>query len=400
MAPTFANLQKLVSDLRWNLPAGVAHAGKPVVVLLHGLGGDRNDWMNPFQDRNWPYDHKRRPEKVDMGVHSSPPVARLPGIETRYFLSPRLMGNNRGADGSDDRSWWHALVTAGFPVFTYSQVPELMVPFDRGPVAQFKRFMEGLQRDVLVDPACRSRQVVILGHSRGGLIGRAYLGDPEVKADRSGRFPAVKGLITLSSPHQGSHMALLDDRIISFLTRIEKVVPRLPNDVGHEVINTLKKKIDDYVGAYGDEIEPGSLLFRSLEAQEPIRAGVRCISVGGTSPRFFRLYLWVFTADSMVPRKSADGKLQFHWQARPVEARGVSPIPDGLPLKLLGMDLDEIMPGRGDGLTADKRCQFPPSFHAEEHLSLPLSHAEELWDPKLQARIIKRLDTFQQVPGS
>ena len=58
-----------------------------------------------------------------------------------------------------------------------------MVPLSRGPVAQFKRFMERLQRDVLQSPEYQARPAVILGHSRGGLIGRAYLGDPEVKAD-------------------------------------------------------------------------------------------------------------------------------------------------------------------------------------------------------------------------
>jgi len=148
-------------------------------------------------------------------------------------------------------------------------------------VAQFKRFMEALQQDALSDPAYSSRPIVILGHSRGGLIGRAYLGDAEVKAGRTGRFPRVAGLITLSSPHQGSHMALLDDKIIGFLNKVEEVVPTLPNDVGRQVIDSLKAKVDAYVGAYGDEIEPGSPLFRGLEAQEPIRAGVRCISVGG-----------------------------------------------------------------------------------------------------------------------
>jgi hypothetical protein len=87
--------------------------------------------------------------------------------------------------------------------------------------------------------------------------------------------------------------------------------------------------------------------------------------------------------------------MQFHWRAKPIEAKGASPIPDGLPLKLLDMDLDEIMPGKGDGLTADKRCRFPESFHAEEHISVSLSHAEELWDPQLHAEIIKRLSSFQ-----
>jgi pimeloyl-ACP methyl ester carboxylesterase len=396
MALNFARLQALAGDFRRNLPAGAAR--KPVVVLLHGLGGDRNDWMNPFQDRNWPYDHQHDPDEREMGVHDGPPLLKLPGIETQYFLSPRLASNARGADGSDDRSWWHVLVQAGFPVVTYSQVSELMAPLSRGPVGQFKKFMELLQQDVLADPAYMSRPVVILGHSRGGLIGRAYLGDPEVKADPAqgrGRFPAVRGLITLSSPHQGSNMALMDDKIIGFLDKIQKAVPALPNDVGNQVIDSLKAKVDAYVGAYGDEIEPGSPMFRAMEAQEPIRGGVRCISVGGTSPRLLRVYLWTFTPDSLMPKKSASGKVEFHWKAKPVEAKGASPIPDGLPLKLLGMDLDEIMPGRGDGLTADKRCHFPPSFRVEEHLSFPLSHAEELWDPKLQAAIIQRLSMFQ-----
>jgi pimeloyl-ACP methyl ester carboxylesterase len=395
MAPRFSQLKSQVRDFSKNLETGSAHARKPIIVLLHGLGGDRNDWMDPFQERNWPYDHSRTPDEVDMGVHTRPPVAKLPGIQTQYFLSPRLQSNNRGEDGSDDRSWWQALVKAGFPVFTYSQVGELMMPLNKGPVAEFMVFMETLQRDVLNDSAYKARPVVILGHSRGGLIGRAYLGSAEVKADRVGRFPDVKGLITLSSPHQGSHMALMDDKIIDFLSKVQKAVPTLPNDVGNEVINTLKVKIDDYVGAHGDEIEPDSPLFRALEAREPIRSGVRCISVGGTSPRLLRIYLWTFTGSSMIPKKSKSGKLEFHWKAKPVEAKGASPIPDGLPLKLLGMDLDEIMPGRGDGMTADKRCRFPSSFRAEEHISVRLSHAEELWDADLQKTIIKRLNSFK-----
>jgi len=77
-----------------------------------------------------------------------------------------------------------------------------------------------------------------------------------------------------------------------------------------------------------------------------------------------------------------------------VEAKGASPIPDGLPLKLLKMDLDEIMPGRGDGLMADQNCRFPSSFQAEEHISINLNHTEMLWDDGLQREVIKRLNTF------
>lgn len=397
MAMNFARIESRVGTLYRNLPSGPPPSDpspKPLVVLLHGLGGDRNDWMNPFQDRNWPYDHQRDPEEQDLGFHSKPPFFKLPVLEARSFLSPRMVSNSRGADRSDDRSWWHVLVEAGFPVVTYSQVPNLMIPFEKGPVAQFKAFMGTLQEDVLGDPTLNSRQVVILGHSRGGLIGRAYLGDPDVKADHTGHFPRVTGLITLSSPHQGSHMALLDDKIIDVLNTIENWVPKMPNAVGREVIDSLKKKADDYVGAHGDEIEPGSPLFHGLEAQEPIRAGVRCISVGGTSPCLFRLYLWAFTAGSRIPRRSSSGKIGFHWRAKAREAPIGSPIPEGLHLERFGIDVDEIMPGRGDGLTAEKRCRFPASFQAEKHLTFALSHAEELWNPDLQQAIIQQLDTF------
>jgi hypothetical protein len=189
-------------------------------------------------------------------------------------------------------------------------------------------------------------------------------------------------------------MALMDDKIIELLSTVQKVAPDLPDGVGDEVIEGLKAKIDEFVGAHGDEIEPGSTLFQALEAQEPICEGVRCISVGGTSPRLMRLYLWAYTLGSLVPRLSGGWPLQFHWRAKALEAKGASPIPDGLPLKLFGIEIDEILPGRGDGLTADKRCRFPDTFGAEEHLTVPVSHAEELWSAGLQKQIARLLGTF------
>jgi hypothetical protein len=108
-----------------------------------------------------------------------------------------------------------------------------------------------------------------------------------------------------------------------------------------------------------------------------------------------RVYLWAYTLSSLVPKLTEGLSIRFHWRAKAVEAKGASPIPDGLPLELFGVEVDEILPGRGDGLTADKRCRFPAWFDAEEHLSVPVSHAEELWSAGLQEEIVKRLDKFQ-----
>jgi pimeloyl-ACP methyl ester carboxylesterase len=67
MAPDYSSLRSQVPGFRWHLPGSGADARKPVVVLLHGLGGDHNDWIDPFQERNWPYDHQGDPQELDLG---------------------------------------------------------------------------------------------------------------------------------------------------------------------------------------------------------------------------------------------------------------------------------------------------------------------------------------------
>jgi pimeloyl-ACP methyl ester carboxylesterase len=394
MPDRFSRLAAQVHSLRRYVPAGVGGTTQPLVVLLHGLGGDRDDWLNPFQDRNWPFDSRHNPPARPLGAHASLPTAALLGLSPADFISPRLTANSSGVDGSDDRGWWHALAQAEFPVLTYSQVSGVLLPFGQGPVAEFRAFMETLQLDMRDDAAFATRPVVIVGHSRGGLIGRAYLGDPEVKANAAVRFPHVTGLITLSSPHAGSQMALLDDRIIGHIETVQHVLPALPHDIGDHILNSLKAKVASYGSPEVDEIRPGSDLYSALATQEPIQPGIRCISVGGTSPRFLRVYRWMVDLDRLL-RVSKTGKIEFHWQAKAVEAKIVSPILDGKWLKAVGVKLDEMTRGRGDGLTADASCRFPASFHEEEHLSFPMNHGEELWAAELQQAIIQRLGTFQ-----
>ncbi len=51
-------------------------------------------------------------------------------------------------------------------------------------------------------------EVIILGHSTGGIIARSFLNDPELREK-------IAGIITFGCPHQGSHLADLAEKLTS-----------------------------------------------------------------------------------------------------------------------------------------------------------------------------------------
>ena len=73
----------------------------------------------------------------------------------------------------------------------------------------------------------------------------------------------------------------------------------------------------------------------------------------------------------------------FHWTIAELEVPGCSPLLDVLP------DLaPELAEGIGDGLVSDARARLPFASHT----TLPLNHAEALWDMDLQERVLALLD--------
>jgi hypothetical protein len=50
--------------------------------------------------------------------------------------------------------------------------------------------------------------------------------------------------------------------------------------------------------------------------------------------------------------------------------------------------IEELSEGRGDLLTADSRTRLP---FAVAHQTNPINHAEALWDPILQAQVLRIL---------
>ncbi len=83
------------------------------------------------------------------------------------------------------------------------------------------------------------------------------------------------------------------------------------------------------------ELLPGGPLLRDLASGESEVAGVKYYSFGGVTPTYFRLYTWLFDANSAVPQTKletegihAKVKTYFVWR---VKAAEVPFVPDRAP---------------------------------------------------------------------
>ena len=129
----------------------------------------------------------------------------------------------------------------------------------------------------------------------------------------------------------------------------------------------------------------GDMSATDLAANEGPLKGMEYFTFGGVSVRLTRVRQWVYTLDSSLP--------QWRWppydHARiETEVPVVSPLADSLPNVI-----EELTEGLGDLLTADSRTRL--SFAT--HRTNPINHAEALWDPILQAQVLKILGV--DIPG-
>ena len=232
--------------------------------------------------------------------------------------------------------------------------------------------------------------IALLAHSRGGLVVRRLLKEQEKDMER------VRWVITLHSPHHGSEMARAASQIVAEVTDLAAPLP-LPQetktqlrDLVVEAARPLTKFVTENTSAGGGdesrELMPGGPLFRALESGEKQLSQVKYYTFGGTNPRYYRLYLWMLTAGSAVPQFSGLDKY-FKWEANPVEIAGLSPMFD----KLRNI-VQEIAPGKGDGLVTDVSARLPKAiFSNATHTTNNLNHAEVLWDPGVQQQVLKIL---------
>lgn len=277
-------------------------SGRPLVVLIHGMGMDLRIWTSPAE------------VKVLAGTY---PLSVI--LDERYRDMPTV---------------FPALKEMGMSILSWSQ---------SRPSGPLEIAVQEL-RDLLAAYQNHARNgVILIGHSRGGLVGRKYA------EEHPG---GVLRLITLATPHRGTTLARWSG-YISPLASFARVIA----DVSRGDIARSVKRIAGFLQSSGlKELLPDSPLIQSLKTRRP--AGVRCASFGGTTPDLVKIgglsLLEVFGGvlpDIVVP--------------------------------------EEIRPGMGDGLVSSASSVLP---YAERHMDFPLNHVAMLFDARVREAVLREVE--------
>ncbi len=188
--------------------------------------------------------------------------------------------------------------------------------------------------------------IVLIGHSRGGLIGRKYLMDKK---------RTIKGLITIATPHGGSSVAGIAKYLSPLVSTLN---PLLPDGDKGTLFFSIKRIFDFLKSSALKELLPESNFFVKLK--DGPSEGIYYASVGGTNPTLFTF-------------------------------RNLS-FPDAFE-RIIPNNLypEEMKKGKGDGLVSAESAVIP---WGEEHHNFNRNHAEILFDESVRnllVRIIERL---------
>lgn len=380
--PSFAGCSPAVS-VWWRQTVGTGKYGRivcakdptrPAILLVHGLHQDARTWTAP-SSTEYAYDYQDHPGNKRIGeTHAAPNVGVYKIGKSKWLYGK---DENR-AEWDKENNWFDFLVQQGFTVATWSQ--KQLTIADAMPSAQ------AAFDSLLAQTAARSPSapppVALLGHSRGGLVIRKLLKE-------KGSMGRVKWAITLHSPHQGSELGRTPGKLAAeIVDLIDCCAPPIITaplkmqlkELAVEAMRPMTKLLMDDETR---ELSPGSPLIRGLAEGEKKAEDVTYHTFGGTNPRVYRLYTWIFDAESAVPQYSTKHGQYFVWRVKPVEIASVSPILDKI------RDFaPEVTPNKGDALVSDASARLPWSIHT----TTALNHAELLWNKPLMSKVAALLE--------
>jgi len=307
---------------------------------------DQRIWVSPEESRilggRFPVSLlvSEKPESEDVGERH--------GVKRFSFGRPR----------KDLSTLFHDLKKRGHTVITWSQ---------RRPSAEIDIAAAELREVTTLYRDCCRSGIILIGHSRGGLIARTHLASGD---------PMVRCLLTLATPHGGSRMA----RWARYLSPIASLLDQLlPEPEKGTAMYTIKKLTEFLSSRAVRELLPDSLFFRSIN-DGPVEA-VRYFSAGGNDPHLFSLY-------RTVAKAAGKGGTDCT-----VRMQKVFSVPEVLEAALPGKLLpDEMKKGKGDGLVsvASSRLAW-----AHEHQVFDINHAGILFDPAVRQKAINFLERMR-----
>lgn len=290
----------------------VAYQGeviKPAIIFIHGLGMDKDIWVNPSNSR------------ILGGM-----------FPLKVLLRKCFPDEPPGAI----RTLFDILRQKGYTVVTWSQ---------KRPAGPIGPAVQELQEVVRAVRGMGHGSILLVGHSRGGLIARKYL---------AGTDKTVQALITLATPHQGSTVAGIAGYVSPLAAWLAPVIPK--GEKG--TLRFALQRVLEFLRSRAlRELLPESAFFQSLN--DGPKEGLYCASVGGTSPNLFTL--------SRIAVPEIFEKI--------------------VPATLFP---EEMKQGKGDGLVSVESSRLPWS---DEHHLFGLNHAEILFDERVNdivAGIIER----------
>ncbi len=282
---------------------------KPAVVFIHGLGMDKNIWADPAKSRI------------------------LGGMFPLRILLNKISFNETQ---ENVRTLFHDLQSRGYPVITWSQKrPAGPMDFAVSELNEIVEFAGGITK----------KGIILIGHSRGGLIARKYLVT---------NTKVMRGLYTISTPHHGSSIA----KIGEYLSPLGSMLaPLIPSGKIGLLAGAIKRTADFLRSGAFLELLPGSDFFRTLK-DRPLN-DLSYASFGGTSPTLFDLYNLSFpdVFEKIIPANFYP---------------------------------EELKKGRGDGLVSTESSRLP---WTHEHQNAHCNHAEILFEEGIRAGLVKIIET-------
>lgn len=276
--------------------------GNPLVVFIHGMGMNVMAWSNPRE-------------------------ARILG--GKFPLGALL----RSCD--DMETSFGDLRRLGFPVLSWTQSRPT------GPIQIAVNELKGLIKEYRNHA---EKGIVLIGHSRGGLIARKYLEE----YDRS-----VRGLITLATPHLGTNMA----RWAVSLTPVTSALNQFIKGVSKKEVDTAFKRVLSFLCSSGlRELLPDSKFFLNLHDRK--QKAMRYVSIGGTIPDLLDA-----VSDSLTELLS-------------------KVVPDWIVP-------EEMREGYGDGLVSAVSSVLP---YGDEHRNFTVNHAAVLFNKDVRNYVVKSLE--------